>query len=151
RGFVELQRYWPSCLDVNACDLSPFFDREPRLIAQGAHFFTYAEVPDTEENRRKLLELEQQARADSPGLETEPCDREPYEAWVRDLEKKDPPAIELAEMDGRWVGMTGSTSWMFTGVHRAYRGRGIAMALKVRAIQAARQRGVERLETENHA
>jgi GNAT superfamily N-acetyltransferase len=151
RGFVELQRYWPSYLDVNTCDLSPFLDREPRLIAQGARFFTYADVPDTDENRRRLFELEEQARADIPVVETEPCEPDSYENWVLDLEKKDPTAIELAEMDGLWVGMTGSTSWMFTGVCRDYRGRGIAMALKARAIQSARKRGVERLETENHA
>jgi mycothiol synthase len=151
RGFVELQRYWPSCLDVNTCDLSPFLDREPRLIAQGARFFTYADVPDTDENRRRLFELEEESRADIPLVETEPCEPDSYENWVLDLQKKDLATIELAEMDGLWVGMTGSTSWMFTGVRRDYRGRGIAIALKVRAIQAARRRGVERLETENHA
>jgi len=69
----------------------------------------------------------------------------------QDLVKKDPSTIELAEIDGRWADMATSITWGFTGVARAYRGRRIATALKVRAIRAARRRGVPMLETENHA
>src|SRR5438445_268624 len=42
RGFVELQRYQPSRLDVGSCDLGPFEDLEQRLAGEGARFLTYA-------------------------------------------------------------------------------------------------------------
>jgi GNAT superfamily N-acetyltransferase len=42
RGFVELQRYQPSRLDVSACDLSPFHGLEQQLVTDGVCFFTYA-------------------------------------------------------------------------------------------------------------
>jgi GNAT superfamily N-acetyltransferase len=151
-GFVELQRFCPSRLDVAACDLQPFEGVGERLIAQGARFFTYADVPDTAPNRRRLHALETEARQDVPYRAIGPWALESFEAWLEEFEKVDRSTLELAEMDGRWVGMsTSSTSWGFTGVLRAYRGRGIATALKVRAIRTAKQRGVPLLETENHA
>jgi GNAT superfamily N-acetyltransferase len=151
RGFVELQRYCPAHLDVTACDLTPFEDREQRLIEQGARFFTYADVPDTLEHRQRLYALEQEARSDIPYRYPEPPEPVSFERWVQELERKEFATIELAEMDGRWVGLATSISWGFTGVARAYRGHGIATALKVRAIRSAKQRGLDTLETENHA
>jgi GNAT superfamily N-acetyltransferase len=149
RGFVELQRYCPQRLDLARWDPAPFQDLEPRCIAQGVRFFRYSDVPDTDENRRRLFDLENEARADMPFRETEPVEHEPYEEWAADFAKQDHSTLELAEIDGRWVGMCLSITWGFTGVARAYRGRGIATALKVRALCAARERGVEVMETEN--
>jgi mycothiol synthase len=40
--------------------------------------------------------------------------------------------------------------WGFTSVRPEFRGRGIATALKVRAIEMARARGMTRIQTENH-
>jgi GNAT superfamily N-acetyltransferase len=277
RGFVELQRYWPSRLNVAGCDLTPFEDRERRLAAEGVrfviyptakaggHFYpphgtcgthcvrvvgritlrcqrspseggrpveaglavgtltsegsflpispcdkhelltgaagafvthggstqdhvrllkepfpcsissvqrkagsrflpglkllgfratihlTYAQAGDTPENRRKLYTLEMEARTDIPVLDTEGFEPEPFEVWSEDLERKELAAIELAEAEGEWVGMCLGTTWGFTGVRQGYRGRGVATALKVRAIRAARERGVQVLETENAA
>jgi len=66
RGFVELQRYQPSRLDVRSCDLGQFEDLEQRLVGEGVRFLTYADVPDTDENRQKLFTLDQEARSDLP-------------------------------------------------------------------------------------
>ncbi len=71
----------------------------------------------------------------------------------------DPNAAIVAENDaGDWVGMSivgfqehtniGWTS--MTGVLPAYRGQGLALALKLRAIDAALARGCPLILTENH-
>ncbi len=151
RGFMELQRYWPSRLNVAACDLTPFVERARMLAERGVRFLTYADVPDSEESRKKLYALETEARDDIPLVETEPNEREPFEAWVENFASRRLDAIELAEVDGCWVGMSTGVDWGFTGVLQGFRGQGIATALKVRAIRAARARGVTALETENHA
>lgn len=154
RGFVELQRYQPSRLDVGSCDLSPFEGLEQRLVAEGVRFRTYADVADTVENRQKLFALDQEARSDLPYAgDPEPSEPEPFEAsWVARLQPEQFSTVLLAEIDHRWVGLsTSSVSWGFTGVVPAYRRRGIATALKVRAIRSARERGVQLLETENRA
>jgi mycothiol synthase len=152
RGFVELQRYQPSRLDVSTCDLSPFQGLEQQLVAEGVRFFPYADVPDTGENRHKLHALDQEARSNLPYEgDPEPSAPEPFEgSWVATLQEEQFPTIQLAEVDHRWVGISSSgASWGFTGVVPAYRRRGIATALKVRAIRSAKERGVQILETEN--
>jgi GNAT superfamily N-acetyltransferase len=154
QGFVELQRYQPSCLDVSTCDLSPFQGLEQRLVAEGVRFFTYADVPDTDENRQKLHTLDQEARSElSYEGDPEPSEPEPFEeSWVAKLQKEQFATLQLAEVDRRWVGLSSSgVSWGFTGVIPAYRRRGIATALKVCAIRSAKERGVRILETENRA
>ncbi len=71
----------------------------------------------------------------------------------------DPHAAIVAENDaGEWVGMSllafqehTNIGWTpVTGVLRAYRSRGIALALKLRAIDAAIARGCTLILTENH-
>lgn len=154
RGFVELQRYQPSRLDVTACDLSPFQDLEQRLVAEGVRFFTYADLPDTAAYRQKLYALDQEARTDLPYPgDPEPSEPEPYEeSWVAKLKQEQLSTIQLAAVDDRWVGISASSaSWGFTGVIPAFRRRGIATALKVRAIRSAIERGIQTLETENRA
>jgi GNAT superfamily N-acetyltransferase len=127
---------------------------EQRLVAEGVRFFTYADVPDTSENRRKLHAMDQEARTDLPYHgDPEPSEPEPYEeSWVAKLTAEQSPTIQLAAIEERWVGISASSvSWGFTGVIPASRRRGIATALKVRAIRAAKDRGIQTLETENRA
>jgi mycothiol synthase len=151
---VELQRYQASRLDVRACDLSPFQSLEQQLVADGVRFFTYADIPDTAENRRRLFTLDQEARNELPYPgDPEPSAPEPYEeSWVAKLPEERFSTVQLAAVGERWVGLSASsTSWGFTGVVPAFRRRGIATALKVQAIHTAKDRGVQWLETENRA
>jgi GNAT superfamily N-acetyltransferase len=46
--------------------------------------------------------------------------------------------------------LSGHAAWnAFTGVDRAYRGKGVARALKVRTVEWARQNGVDYIYTGN--
>jgi GNAT superfamily N-acetyltransferase len=149
RGFVELQRYHASHLDPRAFDSERWDPLLERVRARGVRILTYAEVADTRENRRRIYELDTELQADIPLVETEPMEPEPFESWEADFAKKDFSAVFLAERDGDWIGMVTGLNWPFTGVRRGFRGRGIATALKVYAIRLARERGLEKIETEN--
>lgn len=149
RGFAELQRYRASHLDPRTFDPSPWQPLLERVRSQGVRILTYAEVADTQKNRRRLYDLDTELHADIPVVETEPLEPEPFESWENDFAKKDFNALFLAESDGDWVGMVTGLNWPFTGVKRAYRGRGIATALKISAIRLAQERGLEKIETEN--
>ena len=151
RGFAPLERFRPSYLDVSTFVPERFSAELERVEAQGVRLLTYAEAGDTPENRRKLYDLEQSARATQPFREVDPYVPEPYEAWERELLARDPTAIFLAQTpDGVWAGVVTGLVWYFTGVHPDWRGRGIATALKVRCLSEARSRDLGRMETENH-
>src|SRR5205814_2009228 len=83
------------------------------------------------EHRRRIYDLDTELHADIPVVETEPLEPEPLESWEANFAKKDFSALFLAEADSDWVGMVTGLNWPFTGVRRAFRGRGIATALKV--------------------
>jgi mycothiol synthase len=149
RGFAELQRYHASHLDPRTFDPSPWRPLLERLRSEGVRILTYAEVADTRENRRRIYDLDTELHADIPVVETEPLEPEPFESWEATFARRDFSALFLAEAGGDWVGMVTALNWPFTGVKRAFRGRGIATALKVAAIRLAQERGLEKIETEN--
>lgn len=68
----------------------------------------------------------------------------------------DPRSTFLALKDGRTVGITvtmvkenGSAYTNFTGVARAERGKGLALALKLRALRDLKTRGIKLFGTTN--
>lgn len=160
RGFIELDREYPSSLDMKSFDPAHFADALHRAEAQGVRLLSYADVPDTDTNRRRLYDLSLPIEQDMPTHDDVPFEAPPFEAWLRhfDHPEYDPRALILAEMDGEWIGLslvgfreeTGIGSTWTTGVLRPYRGRGIAFALKVRCLTAAKQRGCPVVTTDNH-
>ena len=162
RGFELLERFYPSCLDLNAFDPTRFASAIERVQAQGIRLVTYADIGDSTDNRRKLYELEQLAHATQPFREVEPYLPEPYANWEQEFAKRDPETIFLAlantmeEAEGAkdagavWAGVVTGLEWYFTGVHPEWRGLGLATALKVQCITEAKKRGLVQMETENH-
>jgi mycothiol synthase len=151
RGWVEIEREYPSTLDVRAFDPSRFRSAIERVERQGVRLLTYAEAGDTPEHRRKLYDLVTAAREHSPWQESAPDVQEPFESWAESMEKWPAETLLIAEVDGRWVGVTTRPDWPYTGVLLEYRGRGIATALKARQIALHQAAGGEVIETENHA
>jgi GNAT superfamily N-acetyltransferase len=160
RGFLEDSRTWESRLDVAAFDPAPFAGAESRALAAGITITTMAELQAHDpEHRQKLYELDVEATKDEPHPEppTTPS-RESYDGWVFDSPNYLPEGNFIALDGDRYVGMsTLKTSQAspdelyvgFTGVLREYRGKGIAMALKLRTIAFARERGTRTLKTWN--
>jgi GNAT superfamily N-acetyltransferase len=160
RGFVEDSRSWESRLDVAGFDPAPFAGAERRAVAAGVTFATMAELQARDpDHRRKLYELDVEATRDEPHPEppTTPS-RESYDGWVFDSPDYLPEGNFIALDGDRYVGMSTlkrsqaspDTLYVgFTGVLREYRGKGIAMALKLKAIAFARQRGAAAIRTWN--
>jgi mycothiol synthase len=160
RGFWELERQQPSYLDLTTFDLSRFADARKRAEQEGVRLLAYADLPDTTEQRRAFHDLWTRLEADTPHRYTLRFKQEAFEQWVQSIIEQPewtPEAAILAESAGRWIGLTtlrfreetniGDT-WL-TGVLPEYRGRGIATALKLRAIEVAKERGCPVITTGN--
>ncbi|HLN62279.1 MAG TPA: GNAT family N-acetyltransferase [Symbiobacteriaceae bacterium] len=157
-GYVRRRHIFESVQDLTRFDPAAFAADLARVAAQGIRLFTLADEPG-EQSERKLHELYSRTEQDVPGLELTP---RPFEFWRQlVIERKGfrPEAVVIAADGDRYVGCSVMIDmgvedslhvWM-TGVDRAYRGRGIALALKVVAAQSARALGVKALCTNNDA
>lgn len=159
RGFVETKRDWVSVLDVASCDLTPYEGLESSLTSEGITFTTLGELQAKDpEALRKFHTLFSQVRLDVP--RSEPATPISYEFFVDNV-------INAPDFDGRlflvalegeqYIGFsgmypfgdtTGLDQWL-TGVKREYRKRNIALALKVRAIEFAKDNGYTSIRTDN--
>jgi mycothiol synthase len=152
RGFEEVARSWQAVLPL--ARLVP----EAVDVPPGVTITTLDVRPDL---ARSLYEVEQEAVADIPA--PEPGVVGSFEEWRR--REVDSPLVRpeswfLAVADEQVVGHAllilqpsrPGVGWHeMTGVRRAWRGRGVAAALKRAQIAWAVAHGLERLETETHA
>jgi mycothiol synthase len=158
RGYEEEQRDWESRIDPRAIDFSRWADALPKAEAGGITIKSYAELADDRDRDRKLYELDWAVTLDmpSPDTLTEPG-FDHFQKKV--LENPDfIPTAWFVALDGdRYVGE--SALWRSsvddslytgaTGVLREYRRRGIATALKIRALSHAASIGCPLVKTWN--
>jgi GNAT superfamily N-acetyltransferase len=150
RGFVEVGRNSLLVLDLTA--LEP-----PRVEApDGIEISTWAERPGTE---RAMYEVAREAYPDVPGEDDAVV--APFEEWLSmDMQGAGdrPEATFLAFAEDEVVAYAKLSLSRarpevamhdMTGVRRAWRGRGVARALKAAEIAWAKKSGYERLETQN--
>ncbi len=155
RGYTITNHMFESTLDVPAFDETPFTGVIQRLEAEGIHFCTLADRPGPE-TEEKLYALDKQGDEDVPESENH---TPPFDQWRKIMlpAKKAPPALTIMAWDGKaLVGLTmmhvqgpGSLYTIATVVERAYRGRKLALALKLLAIRAARRYGAAQMRTHN--
>lgn len=156
-GYVEERHSFESVLDLRAFDPSPYAGLIERLEAEGVRFTSLAEV-DSPEARRKLFALNQELVRDEPG--DLPSTERPYEAFEREVFQASWFRAEgqlLAAIGDEFVGLAAvaiypekhSAYHMITGTRRDQRGRGLATALKLRALAFARAAGAETIRTNN--
>jgi len=150
RGFREIGRTSRLVLDLTAIE-APAVDPP-----EGVEIVTWAERPEL---TRAIYEVACEAYPDEPGQEGTPMDS--FDAWLAKDMRGDsdrPEATFIALADGEVAGyaklsLSGSRTNVvmhdMTGVRRAFRGRGIAGALKRAEIAWAKQAGYEALETVN--
>lgn len=158
-GFVEQMRMWESRLDVNACDLTQFRPSVQRAEDSGVRITTLAEELQRDHTalpRVYALSVDIGADIPQPDRFTPPDLRMFTEHFV-----ESPWAIQeaffLAVVDDDYVGFSNlfkpkQGDWLnqgTTGVRRAYRGRGIATALKVRTVEYAKAHGLREVRTWN--
>ena len=150
RGFTEIERYGRMVLELGGLDPAPV------APPPGIDIVTWAERPDLS---RGLYEVAVEAYPDMPGHEDDQI--EPYEDWlVHDMQgSADRPEATFAALAGSEVvgyakffvtaARPTEASHDTTGVKRAWRGKGLAGALKRAQIAWAKQQGFERLVTGN--
>lgn len=156
RGFQVTRHSFESTLDLASFDEGRFDGHIEAIAASGIRFFTLADLGKTPEAQRWLYELNGRVVQDIPGNQgwlsfDEFLKQVCAASWYR-------PDGQIVAADGdTWIGMaavgyfehTRSVYNMITGVERAYRGRGIALALKLLSIRCARAYGAAYIRTHN--
>ncbi len=160
RGFAEKMKAWESHLDPSQVDLSKYEEYSKKAVAEGITISTMAEErrgdPDWE---KKLYEVVMTVAADMPmPVSFTPLSFEQWQAFEMKSTNLLPEGYMIAKDGSRYVGL--SVVWKHekkpgnlwqgnTGVLREYRGKGIAVALKTRIIEYARQNNYSFIRTFN--
>lgn len=156
-GYRFLQHLFESVINMAEFDPSAYDSLFKPLEREQVQIVTMADIEDTPERRAEIHHAYTEADRDTPGYETwgvanhDDFDLEFFGGeWFR------PEGVTLALVDGKIVGVsalgpTDKGGWLtdFTGVLPPYRGRGIAVALKVRALRFAKESGAATVRTNN--
>lgn len=157
RGYVKERHSFESVLDLKSCEID---EKLGAAIGEaernGIRFVTLAEEPG-EENERKLHELYKVTHFDIPGYSGDYPWFEEWKKWSLDVPGIRPEWIHIAKDGERYVGVvallrneqTQAMYHEYTGVLPAYRGRRIALALKLLGIRSALATGAPYLRTHN--
>jgi GNAT superfamily N-acetyltransferase len=161
RGFREVKRDWESRLFVKGFDFERFATADARVDKQGIRITTLAEEMQRDpEALHKAFELNEDCRMDVPSVD--PPTRHTFDEFRRD--DIDAPNALLdgfyiaIDKSGRYLGVSNlfrslddpTFIWQgITGVRREARGKGIAMALKLRTVRYAIENGIEHIKTWN--
>lgn len=158
RGFREGMREWESRLDVAAYDPAAFEADAERVRRQGIEVRSVAELRGDPDRDRKLHALVMEIDADVPSVHPfTPLD---FDYWVEHRLNRPNRLHEgsfVAVDGGDYVGYTSLSTWSLpgvldtgiTGVRRSHRRRGIAMAVKLRALEYAKRTGAREVRTWN--
>jgi mycothiol synthase len=160
RGYHQVQREPISELHVPQFDPKPFADISRSVVEQGIVIRSLEEIAAQDpEWKRKLWQLQGELFLDVPG--PDPVTIDSFEVY-QERELGSPnfriDGQFIALDSDKWVGIT--ALWTteadpeklftgLTGVRREYRRRGIATALKLRAIDFAKRYGARTIETGN--
>lgn len=159
RGFVERRRTWESRLEVARFDPRPFRQKAERAV-RGLVLTTVAEERERDPDwLAKLYDLDLEVEADVPRVGK--YTPRPFEEQVRHLLENPSwiPEAHFLVVDGdlyvaqsnlfRSQRLSDVLYQGITGTRRAYRGRGLALALKLRTVEYARRGGYREIRTWN--
>ncbi len=157
RGFVETKHDWISTLDVTKANLNPYQDLETQLKTQGITLKSLAEIPDADKYQ-KFHALFSEVRLDIPRSESAtPISFDFFMKNLINVPEFNPNLFWVALHEGTYISLTGLypitdttmlDQWL-TAVKHDYRGKHIALALKVRSIHYAKENGYSHIRTDN--
>ncbi|MEW5874742.1 MAG: GNAT family N-acetyltransferase [Candidatus Zixiibacteriota bacterium] len=161
RGFRELERLWESHADLASFDFSGLAAAMERAAAAGIQFQTLADFQKTPGWDHKLHEFISHIQGDMPWEdEYVPMSFETFMSLELGRPSIRPDWYFMAMHGERIAGVTILMSDKVnpemlgtddTGVHRDFRRRGIALALKLHSLKTARDRGYKRVRTFNES
>ena len=157
RGFKIEYHAFESTLDLTDFDEHRFDDLMARVEAEGFRFFSLAEAGVTDENKRKLYEVNRAAGLDNPGNDRTFPDFYAFSKNVFEASWFRADTQILASHGDQWVGLSAIGMYpsdkhaynAFTGILREYRGRGLAQALKLQTLLLAKKEGMRYIRTHN--
>jgi len=162
RGFVKEHDLFESTLDLSVWDPAPFQEVVRKAEANGFRWTDLAaemEGGDSEELFRRYHRFSSDLGRDVPGNSDRPD--YPYNLWRKSVERDPkwrPELVLLAARGDRWAALchlipanSGGLYNGFTAVHPEFRGNGLALALKVRALQLGKEMGAPYIRTNNHS
>jgi GNAT superfamily N-acetyltransferase len=158
-GFTNFGQRFESMLDLTTFDERPFAGAIDRAQQAGFAFTTLAaERLINPEADRQLYELDHETSSEVPwpgGVHMELT----YAQWRQralDAPDSDPSAMLIAkyhehyaELTVAQLGKNRPAQTSMTGVRRAYRGQGLAMALKLLSFRLMKERGYTQAITQN--
>lgn len=160
RGFQQVMRSPISLLDLATFDASRFAHIPPKVQAAGIRIVPMTELAQFDpDHREKIYELDWQCTLDEPlpDAPTKPSFAD-YTKFFFDAPSFIPEACFIAVDGHEYVGMSNlmrnlaqptEINTGFTAVLRTHRRRGIATALKLRALAYAQQQGYQAIKTGN--
>jgi GNAT superfamily N-acetyltransferase len=161
RGYREVKRDWESRLFVEGFDFGHFATADGRVTRQAIRIVALADEMDRDPAAlQKAFELHEDCRMDIPSVD--PPTRRTIDEFRRD-DIDSPSALLDAffiaiDKDGQYLGVSNmfrslddpTFLWQgITGVRRDARGKGIAMALKLRTVRYAIDHRIEHIKTWN--
>ena len=157
-GYHETHRVGELHLDPAKCELTQFAGIEDKLRREGIEIRTLRDLRgDLDRDcERKLYDLDWEVTRDEPGSEDDT--RTDFETFLRDGLHGPQRLYDgyfIAVHEDEYVGLCllnaqesgGAIDHGITGVKRGWRRKGIATALKVRAVEYARTAGYTLIKT----
>jgi mycothiol synthase len=163
-GFIELKRTWNAHLEVANFEPGVLQDVEDKIIASGINIYSYAELFGDPDRETKLYELNCIVTDAVFKSHVMPYTAPSLEEFKKDFLEDNPHfmhdewfiAVEGDSKNGKYVGATvllkpdeGDYRKIYlTGVLSEYHRRGIASALKLRAVLYARENNIPEIRTD---
>lgn len=159
RGYLLEYHLFKSVLDLSTWNPAPLALAVERAKATGIRFSDVAAECRTEEEFRRFYDFFGRVMDDMPGAAGR--QRAPFERWYQNMQTRPDmdPSLWLLGIEGEeWVAVAslarlpdGSFYHGFTGTAPSYRGRGLAQAMKVVALELAQSLGISSISTTNHS
>jgi GNAT superfamily N-acetyltransferase len=156
-GFQIDRHVFESTLDLATFDEARFAGTVAKVTATGIQFITMADRPG-DVTERDCYETVRLSTMDVPG--NDDVQFAPFETWRKWAMEGDTVRLDciIMAVDGdhivgvtamKPVPETGAMYTHYTGVHPAYRGRKLSLALKLLAVAAAKRYGAPYMRTNN--
>ncbi|MCU6708262.1 GNAT family N-acetyltransferase [Paenibacillus sp. J5C_2022] len=156
RGYVKERHVFESMLELGGYDGGELMQSISQAEVGGIRFATLADEPG-EASERKVYELYKTTTFHIPGYTGEFPWFEEWRKWSIGHASVKPAWVHIAKDGEEYIGVvtlqlneqTGALYQEYTGVLPAYRGRRIALALKMLGVQTALASGAPYLRTHN--
>lgn len=154
RGFTKVFHTFESQLDLSTFNIDHYKSVFENIEWSGVEFKSFAEYPQDDKWLQRFFDFWWEFAMDAPGMEGKT--RPDFEVLKNQFQGIDREGFILAIEEDKWIAMSmiiNESNEIFynslTGVQRGYRGKGIALAVKLKAIGYAKQKGAKLVRTHN--